>query len=376
MNAGLISRGEDTQRRLYSWLIFALFVFFNLMMIMSNNSSVQPKPFWKRPEGVTGAVFLGALLVGGGFLLYSALPALIALAQNTLYLAGMLAVLAAVVYMVLDPRMRNLIWYMYRSAMRWITGIFVELDPIGILKNYVDDLKKKVKKMEKQINILRGQMHKLKELIHNNKKEIEANLQLASKAKASNKQTVMILKSRKAGRLKDSNVRLEDLYQKMEVLYRVLTKMHENSLILAEDVKDQVMIKEQERKAIHASHGAKNSAMSIMQGDPAKRAMFDAAMEAITDDVANKVGEMDRFMEMSSNFMNSIDLQNGIFEEEGLKMLEKWEKESTSLILGEDEKQQLLSQAANESDVLDLNQPIKEPIRQQGHKNQYDSFFD
>lgn len=346
------------------------------MMIMNNNSQVQPKPFWKRPEGVTGAVFLGALLVGGGYLLYTALPTLIALAQNTLYLAGMLAVLAAIVYMVLDPRMRNLIWYMYRSMMRWVTGIFVELDPIGILKNYVDDLKKKVKQMEKQINILRGQMHKLRELIYNNKKEIEANLQLASKAKASNKQTVMILKSRKAGRLKDSNVRLEDLYQKMEVLYRVLTKMHENSLILAEDVKDQVMIKEQERKAIHASHGAMNSAMSIMQGDPDKRAMFDAAMEAITDDVANKVGEMDRFMEVSSNFMNSIDLQNGIFEEDGLKMLEKWEKESTSLILGEDEKQNLLSQAANDNEVLDLDQPIKEPVRQEGRRNQYDSFFD
>ena len=104
--------------------------------------------------------------------------------------------------------------------------------------------------------------------------------------------------------------------------------------------------------------------------------MFDAAMEAITDDVGNKVGEMDRFMEMSSNFMNSIDLQNGIFEEEGLKMLEKWEKESTSLILGEDEKQNLLSQAANDSDVLDLDQPIKEPLRQEGRRNQYDTFFD
>jgi len=104
--------------------------------------------------------------------------------------------------------------------------------------------------------------------------------------------------------------------------------------------------------------------------------MFDAAMEAITDDVANKVGEMDRFMEVSSNFMNSIDLQNGIFEEDGLKMLEKWEKESTSLILGEDEKQTLLSQAANDNEVLDLDQPIKEPVRQKGHQNQYDSFFD
>lgn len=339
------------------------------------NNAPKRKPFWKRPEGVTGAVFLGALMLGGGYLFVSALPVLIDLAQNTLYLAGMLAVLAAIVYMVLDPRMRNLVGYMYRSIMRWITGLFVELDPIGILKNYVSDLKGKVLKMEKQINILRGQMHKLQELIHNNKKEIHANLQLASKAKASNKQTVMILKSRKAGRLKESNVRLEDLYKKMEVLYRVLTKMHENSLILAEDVQDQVMIKEQERKAIHASHGAMNSAMSIISGDPDRRAMFDAAMEAITDDVANKVGEMDRFMELSSNFMNSIDLQNGIFEEEGMKMLEQWEKEGTSLILGE-EKYSLLSKAENDAEVLDLNAPLKQPVRETGHKNQYDSFFD
>jgi hypothetical protein len=44
--------------------------------------------------------------------------------------------------------------------------------------------------------------------------------------------------------------------------------------------------------------------------------------------------------------------------------------------LGEDEKQNLLSQAANDSDVLDLDQPIKEPVRQEGRRNQYDTFFD
>lgn len=335
----------------------------------------KPKTFWKRPEGRTGALFLGALVLGGGYLLAVSLPALIALASNTLYLALMLAAIAGIAYMVLDPRMRNLIWYMYKSVMRWITGMFVQLDPIGILKNYVDDLRTKLKQMEKQINILKGQMHKLQELIHNNKKEIEANLQLASKARASNKQSVMILKSRRAGRLRDSNFRLEDLYKKMEVLYRVLTKMHENSHILAEDIEDQVKIKEQERKAIHASHGAMNSAMSIMQGDPDKRAMFDAAMEAITEDVASKVGEMDRFMEVSSSFMNSIDLQNGIFEEEGLKMLEKWETEGASLLLGE-AKEDLLIKAASDDEVLDIDAPIKEPVREQGRKNQYDSFFD
>jgi len=102
--------------------------------------------------------------------------------------------------------------------------------------------------------------------------------------------------------------------------------------------------------------------------------MFDQALEAIADDVSGKVGEMERFMEMSEEFMGSIDLQNGIFEEKGMEMLEKWERESTSLILGES-KGDILSQADNDNDVLDLNAPIAEP-QKSGRSNQYDNFFD
>ncbi len=341
----------------------------------SYNKEFKAKSFWQRPEGITGMIFLAALIIGGGYLFATALPFLLTLAQNTLYLAGMLAALGAIVYMVLDPKMRNLVWYGYKSIMRWVTGIFVQIDPIGILKSYVEDLKDNLRKMNKQIAQLRGQMHKLQEVIHNNKKQIESSLSMASKARDSDKQNIMILKSRQAGRLKESNLRLEDLYRKMEVLYRVLTKMYENSQVLMEDIQDQVMVKEQERKAIHASHSAMRSAMSIISGDPDKRAMFDMAMESIAEDVANKVGEMERFMEMSASFMDSVDLQNGIFEEEGLKMLEKWEKEGVSLLLGE-EKESLLLKANSDSDVLDLNEPIRERVKDPAHKNQYDNFFD
>ena len=104
---------------------------------MTDLQPIKPKNFWERPEGVTGGVFMGALLLGGGYLLYKILPTLILLAENTLYLAGILAALAAVIYVVLDPKMRNLVWYMYKAAMRWITGLFVQIDPIGILKSDV-----------------------------------------------------------------------------------------------------------------------------------------------------------------------------------------------------------------------------------------------
>ena len=59
---------------------------------------------------------------------------------------------------------------MFKSAMRWITGLFIKIDPISILKGYVEELKSNLKSMRKQIYKLRGQKHKLKEMIINNQK--------------------------------------------------------------------------------------------------------------------------------------------------------------------------------------------------------------
>jgi hypothetical protein len=339
-----------------------------------DSNNFKTKTFWQRPEGVTGILVLSLLAIGGGLAVLANLTAIIAFLQTTANLVIFLMVLAALLYVAFDPKMRALVSYSYKSVMRWITGLFVQIDPIGILKGYVEHLQDNLRNMNKQMNKLRGQMHQLNEVIVNNKREIQSNLQLASQAKDSNNQAQMVLKSRKAGRLQESNVRLDTLYKKMEVMYRVLKRMYENSEVMMEDIKDQVELKEQERKAIHASTSAMRSAMSIIKGDKDKRAMFDEALEAVAEDVSQKVGEMERFMEVSSSFMDSIDLQNGVFEEEGLEMLEKWEKESFSKLLG-DEKQSLISKANDDAEVLDLNEPIKMPERV-GHKNQYDNFFE
>jgi len=78
---------------------------------------------------------------------------------------------------------------------------------------------------------------------------------------------------------------------------------------------------------------------------------------------------MERFMEMSANFMDSVDLQNGVFEEEGLKMLEKFEKESTLLLMGGD---------TGSMDSLDLNQGYTTPEKQSrgSSEGSYENLFD
>ncbi|KXK38229.1 MAG: hypothetical protein J5I52_10345 [Saprospiraceae bacterium] len=337
-------------------------------------TELKVKSFWSKPEGITGIAFLVLLLFGVGYVGITFMASILSFVMTTLGGLVSLLVLGTIIFVALDKKSRILVSYMFQSVMRWITGLFIEIDPIGILKSYVASLKSNLTKMNRQIAQLRGQMHQLKEMILNNKKEINTNLSMASEAAQENKKAYVILKSRKAGRLQDSNVRLEDLYKKMEVMYRVLAKMYENSEILVEDVQDQVKVKEQERKAIMASNSAMKSAMSIIKGDPDKKAIFDAALESIADDVSQKVGEMENFMAMSSNIMNSIDLQNGVFEEEGLKMLEKWENESVSLLLGSD-KDTIMLESNDDNHVLDLNAPIKskEKITR---TNQYDNLFE
>lgn len=313
----------------------------------------KPKSFWKRPEGTLGAIVLLGLLGGAGYLLVTNMAAITAFMGNILGLTVIILALVAILYMALDPKMRNLISYMYKGIMRKITSVFITIDPIGILKNYIEDLEDNLEKLSEQIGNLMGQSKKLSRMHKENEEEIGKQLRLAKKAKELGDDKNMLLSTRKAARLKDVNVNYAQLLKKIDILKRVLKKMYANSEVLLEDTKDQVKVKEVERKAIRTSHSAMKSAMNIIAGNSDKRVMFDAAVEHIADDVANKVGEMERMMELSNDFMSTIDLQNGAFEEKGLQMLEEFERKSSLLLLdsGRDASEELILKEKEEAKV-------------------------
>ena len=327
---------------------------------------MEKKSFWKRPEGITGGLVLTGVVVGVAVLFERILAALLPLISTPAGLIGLLLGLGALIFFALDAKARNLVFYFYQSLKRWITGLFVKIDPNSILKTFIEDLEDSLRNLSKQIGALRGQMRQLKGTMDGNNADIRKNMGLAEQAQKKNDDKSLTLATRKAGRLQEANAKYEALYQRMEVMYRILTKMYENSEIVLEDTKDQVQLKEQEYRAISASHGAIRSAMSIISGDPDQRARFDLALESLASEVSNKVGEMERFMDTSRNLMASIDLQNGVFEEEGLQLLERWERES---ILPAPNARE--SKAAEPT--LDLNTPPKEVLRQ---TNDYSQLFD
>lgn len=311
------------------------------------------KDFWERPEGMAGMLFGAIALIGGGALLYKALPYLITLAQNTIIFVVELLVLAGLLYVIVDPKFRKLLAYFYKSVMRWITSVFIEIDPIGILKNYIEDLKKSKGNMDSRIAQLRGVIRQLEESINKNSRESEAALKLAREAQKKGVQKVLILNSRQHGRLQQVNVTYSDMLKKAQFLYAVLSKYQDAADIMIQDMEAEVDVESKRREMAKSAQGAMSAAMKILRGQDEGREMYDQAMEYLTYDYGMKIGEIEDFVRVSETFVQSMDLQNGVFEADALTAIEDWEKKSQSL-LG-DEKSQLLLSHQNDKEAVPVD---------------------
>jgi hypothetical protein len=302
----------------------------------------KPKSFWERPEGATGQIVAVSAIAGAGYLLYRALPAIIKLLENTLYatLLGVCAV--AVGYVATDKRFWRLGSYLYQSLMRKITQIFVEIDPIGIMQNYAADLDKKLANMGARIASLSGMIRACQDEISKNEKIKNTSLMMVREASKAGKAIVVAEESRQAGRMQEANVTYQDLLAKMQLLHAVLVKYQEIARFLIKDIRREIDVTKRRKQMTDAAYSAIKSAKSIINGDPDARAMFDMANEYLAADYAMKIGEIEEFVRMSDSFVSTIDLQNGVYEANALKMIEEWEKRGDSILLGANAKRLMI----------------------------------
>jgi cell division protein FtsB len=179
--------------------------------------------------------------------------------------------------------------------------------------------------MNEHIINLSGQIRLLERKISSNKEEVEQSLKIATSAKESNKNMEAWKHARKAERRRQNTIKLSELLIQIKKVHVVLARMYEVSSYVIEDLEDDIQQKEIEYKTIKEAHAALKSSMSILNGNPDERAMFELALEKMEEDVSKKLGTMDRFMYMSESLLTSIDLEQGVLAENGMLMLEEFE---------------------------------------------------
>lgn len=319
-------------------------------LITSGSGSFSPKSFWERKEGTAGMIFIVAACLVGGTLLYKALPfiinflgmATIAVGQG-IVLVGLLAVLGAILYVLFNERFRVLMTFMFMSAMRKLTSVFVELDPIGILKGYLSKQKDRKAEFDLQKTNIAGQKRATKETIEANNREIEeAQSMMIAANKRGNTSQVQIAQ-RNSERLAAWNERLTQTLAKITLIYNLLVKYSEACDIMIQDMTNEVKMREKERKLGLATSSAIGSARKILMGASLEAELYDEATEFLLNDYAMKMGEMDDFIVDSKSIMESLDLKNGMLEEKALAKIAAFEN-GTSRVLG-DTKNLLIEQS-------------------------------
>jgi hypothetical protein len=292
--------------------------------------------YWSKPEGITSLLFMGG--VGALLLYYWNIIAvfLIEVTQNTLYLGLLLAALAGLIFLFTSKDVRTAVFFLFKTLMRKITGTIIKLDPIAIMKIYVSDLKDKREKMQGQINQLAGQLVKLNKKINENNVSIKQKFAEANKAtelshKPGMRETAQLATIEGAG-LQEMNEKLFPLQRNMKTILEFMEKVNTSADFIIKETEIKVKLKEVEYQIVKESSNALRTAISIFKGNPDKKFYFDESMEYIQDDMSRKLGEMKRAMDLSMDFINGVDVQNGILSDKGQKMLEAYNQGEFTLI--------------------------------------------
>lgn len=284
------------------------------------------KSFWSKPEGITSIFFMAAVGAFGLYYFNKIVEFLIKVTENTLYLGFLLAALALVIFLITSKDVRTAVFFLYKTLMRKIAGLIVQLDPIAIMKIYIQDLREKKEKMSGQVDILAGQLTKLNKKINENNDNIKLKFAEANKAntmtdKPGMKEAASLATIEGAG-LQEMNEKLLPLQRNMKTILGFMEKVQTSADYIIKETEIKVKLKEAEYEIVKSSSNALKTAISIFKGNPDKKFYFDESMDYIQDDMSQKLGEMKRAMDLSMDFVNSVDIQNGILTDKGQVMLD------------------------------------------------------
>jgi phage shock protein A len=287
----------------------------------------SPKSFWKRPEGPFGMVVLVALIVGGIVGLYVVLPFLIALLTNTLYAGALVAVLAAVLWLVFNPTFRTAVKNLFQNTVRWFASWVVETDPIGILRNNLDDMKKEKADLDQTLQRFAGSDEKLQRSIAAKNDEINALGHKAAKAEqmanasrdAMERERLQLERQtflEKAGLLMQGVKQLQALEEQTSKMLSTFQHWSQIADSKIQRTENKVGFLAEQRKMILDAKATLGVGQRLLRGSPEQLKMVDMAIDYLEEDTARTLGEIREFSRYTDRLLTDEQIESGAAADE------------------------------------------------------------
>ena len=290
------------------------------------NYGNKAKGVFDQKGGTLGMVLL-AIGVVALLVFFQPILAIVQLAlTNILGIIALVLVIGAILYVVFDKNARLLIGTMYMMAIRYLMGMVVKMNPIAILEDTIKQMYKRIANVEEKMGKLNGVRLKFKEKIKEKKKQLETCLDRKRAAEKHGKPELAQIEARQAVRLVDITNEYIDLQQSSENWYKTLSKIAELAKLTAQDAENEVSIQKEKYQMVKDSHSAFKSAMSILKGDPDELALYNQAFEVVSQDIMNKVGEMDRVINTTGGMIDKMEIDKEMYSIKGNDIAKKYDE--------------------------------------------------
>lgn len=302
---------------------------------------------WDKPGGTLGMIVLGLMGAGGLYLLYKFLPFLSAIVWNTVNIAVGVGILALMFWLVTDKQIRTVVSAAYFMLMRAITGAIIDIDPISIVMQKVLKMKKKIQEISVTMGTLNGLIREGETKLEDQKRQLKSTLLRVEELNRIGDRESAIVSNNKAVRLEDAiNRRMERLNDSKK-WYEILSKLEKMAKLTVEDTENAVEMRREEYEEIKKQHKAFKSVMSIVNGDPDEMALFDQAMEKMSNEINDKVGEMEHVLNTAGGLISQFNADSAVNSRQAQELLDKYNNFGIEGMFKSFDKKQIDNQPVN-----------------------------
>lgn len=298
----------------------------NLSLPASGNSSGDA--WLSQGKNIAKLVVGAALLCGIGYLGFLALPFLITGVQNLLTLVGDLiglsilgAVLGVILYILFDKRTWQRLGYLYEAILEISLGWLVDFDPFVIFRHQIEEKEKDRETLKEEGNKVEGKKIELQE-------KIAIETQKAGKAQASIEVLKDTLKKNLSEEDRDDangqiQLQVRNFGRSQEYIQTVTPYVADLSKISAfakkayklsglaiEDAKQELQMRQDMFSAVNSGERALQNAVKAFAGNSQTNRDAEFALNRIREKVGVKVANIHNCIDLTSQYMNAIELSN------------------------------------------------------------------
>jgi hypothetical protein len=272
-------------------------------------------------------VALAGVVVAGGIGLYEILPFLITLLTDTIHAVALGAVLIAVLWLVFNPTFRTAVSNLFKNSVRFFASWVVETDPIGILRNNLDDMKKAKANLDQTLQRFAGSDERLQRSIAAKNDEISTLGHKASKAEqmaaaatdpmererlSLQRQTFL----EQAGMLMQGVKQLQALEDQTGKMLNTFQHWSQIADSKIQRTENKVNFLAEQRKMILDAKATLGMGQQLLRGNPEQLKMVDMALDYLEDDTSRTLGEIREFSRYTDKLLTDDQIESGAAADE------------------------------------------------------------